>query len=196
MTHDFEAVLQFWFGDDDPIGVQQGKWFQKSEPFDQDLRERFAGTYAAAVAGELDDWAQAPRSALARIVVLDQFSRNLFRGSPRTWAQDPVALAAARAAIAAGHDAALRPVERSFVYMPFMHAEDVAAQDECVALFERLAAAVPVDRREPFAGTLKYAVIHRDIVARFGRFPHRNAVLSRDSTPEEIEFLQGPNSSF
>ena len=135
--------------------------------------------------GELDRWRSTPLAALALIVVLDQFSRNLFRGTPRAFVGDPAALAAAASAIERGFDRLLSAQERTFAYMPFEHAEDLAAQRRSLALFGALD---PDD--------IDYAKRHHDIIARFGRFPHRNAALGRESTPEEIEFLKRPGSSF
>ncbi len=135
--------------------------------------------------GGLEQWRSTPLAALALVVVLDQFSRNMFRGTPRAFAGDPAALAAATVALERGFDRLLSPAERIFMYLPFEHAEDLAAQHRSLALFEAL---------DP--NDLEYARRHHEIIARFGRFPHRNAVLGRESTPEEIEFLKGPGSSF
>jgi uncharacterized protein (DUF924 family) len=138
-----------------------------------------------AVRGELDRWRSTPLAALALVVVLDQFSRNMFRGTPRAFAGDPAALAAAASVIERGFDRPLSAQERTFVYMPFEHAEDLAAQRRSLALFEAL---------DP--NDMEYARRHHEIIARFGRFPHRNSLLGRESTPEEIEFLKRPGSSF
>lgn len=135
--------------------------------------------------GELDRWRSTPLAALALIVVLDQFSRNMFRGTPRAFVGDPAALAAAAGVIERGFDRLLSAQERSFAYMPFEHAEDLAAQRRSLALFEAL---------DP--NDMQYAKRHHEIIVRFGRFPHRNAVLGRESTSEEIEFLKRPGSSF
>jgi len=137
------------------------------------------------VHGELDRWRSTPLAALALIVVLDQFSRNMFRETPRAFVGDPAALAAAASVIERGFDRLLSAQERTFVYMPFEHSEDLAAQRRSLALFEAL---------DP--NDMEYAKRHHEIIARFGRFPHRNAVLGRESTPEEIEFLKRPGSSF
>jgi len=137
------------------------------------------------VRGELEQWRSTPLAALALVVVLDQFSRNMFRGSPGAFAGDPAALAAAAGAIERGFDRLLSAQERTFVYMPFEHAEDLEAQRRSLALFEAL---------DP--NDMEYARRHHEIIARFGRFPHRNAVLGRESTPEEIEFLKRSGSSF
>ena len=135
--------------------------------------------------GELERWQSTPLAALALVVVLDQFSRNMFRGTRRAFAGDPAALAAATHMLEGGFDRLLCAQERTFVYMPFEHAEDLAAQRRSLVLFEAL---------DP--NDMEYARRHHDIIARFGRFPHRNAVLGRESTPEEIEFLKRPGSSF
>ncbi len=189
-----QDVLRFWFGTPDPAGTCEFRpvWFQRDVAFDTELRERFSGLYAQACAGELDHWVHEPGTALALIILLDQLSRNLHRNDPRTWAQDPHALRLCEQALAAGHDTALGPLQRTFLYMPLMHSEDIAHQERCVALFERIEA----DSPGTVSGGLKAARDHRDIVQRFGRFPHRNATLGRVSTAEELEFLTQPGSSF
>lgn len=186
--HSPEAVLDFWFGTD---GQARAEWFRKDDAFDRLIAGRFGALVERALAGELRDWEAQPASALALILLLDQFTRNIFRGTPRAFAGDALALAAARALVASSGDAALPPLGRSFVYLPFEHAEDLAAQHEAVRLFSALEASAPQAK-----GMLEYALRHRDIVARFGRFPHRNAILGRESTPEEIAFLREPGSSF
>lgn len=153
-------------------------WFRKDAAFDTLFRNRFLAAHEAAARGELDHWLATPDGALALILLLDQFPRNCFRGEARMFATDAHAVAAADAAIAAGYDMALPDDIRVFVYLPFEHAEDLALQDRCVALCAPL--------REDYA---RYAVLHRDIIARFGRFPHRNEILGRPSTPEEIAYL-------
>ena len=144
-----------------------------------------------AAAGRLDDWADRPEGLLALIVLLDQFPRNLFRNAPRAFATDAQALALAQQALAQGVDAQLMPVARAFIYLPFEHSEDLAMQDRAVALFSALA-----QHGEAFASYLDYAERHRDVIRRFGRFPHRNAILGRASTPEEIAFLARPGAGF
>jgi uncharacterized protein (DUF924 family) len=146
--------------------------------FDSAFRACFLDSHEQAAAGRLDQWAQTPDGALALVLLLDQFPRNVFRGDARMFATDARAVAAAEAAIAAGHDSAVDEQLRVFLYLPFEHAEDLALQDRCVALCAPL--------REDY---LRFAIVHRDIIARFGRFPHRNAVLGRESTPEELAFL-------
>ncbi len=154
------------------------------------VRERFLATVERAAAGDLTAWEMEPRSLLALIVVLDQFPRNMFRGNARAFATDAHALAAAQRMVAAGWDQGLSPVERMFVYLPFEHAEDAAMQARALELFDRIAAAPEL------GDVIDYARRHQAVIARFGRFPHRNEILGRVSTPEEIEFLSQPGSSF
>jgi uncharacterized protein (DUF924 family) len=186
-------VLDFWFGaPDDPQHLLPRKqWFVKDEAFDALIRERFGAVIESAIAGACAHWAATPSSALAQIVVLDQFTRNAWRGSARAFAGDARALAAAQALVAVGHDRTLPGVRRQFVYLPFEHAEDLVMQSESVRLFAQL------ERDEPAVGELLiWAQRHHDVIERFGRFPHRNAALGRASTLEEIAFLQQPGSSF
>ena len=189
---DFREVLDFWFGPaDSPVcGRPREAWFRKLEAFDEAIRARFLELHRQAAGGHLQSWEAEPDSLLALIVVLDQFPRNMFRGTSRAFATDAQALAAAQLAVARGFDRLLAPVQRWFVYLPFEHAEDPAVQRRCLELFEDL-------RADPdSAETIDYARRHGEIIARFGRFPHRNAVLGRISTPEEIEFLKQPGSGF
>ncbi len=174
-----EDVLSFWFAD-------PARWWRKDPAFDDEIRSRFAGLHAAVVRGEHEAWRDTPRGALAYVIVLDQFSRNMFRDSARMFAGDAQALSAARATVDRGDDHALTSDERLFLYMPFMHSEELADQDRCMTLLEALGRSFELD----------YARRHRDIVARFGRFPHRNQLLGRTPTPEELEFLKQPGSSF
>lgn len=189
---DFREVLDFWFG---PAGSpEHGRpreaWFRKSNAFDDAMRARFLDLHQLAADGQLQAWAAASDSLLALIVVLDQFPRNLFRGTSRAFATDAQALAAAQSAVARGFDRLLLPMQRWFVYLPFEHAEDLALQRRCLDLFEGL-------RSDPDSGgSIDYARRHFEVIARFGRFPHRNATLGRASTPEEVEFLRQPGSSF
>ena len=180
-------MLDFWFGapDSRERGRPRKSWFQKSEALDAEIRRRFLATWERAARGELGSWQTTPLASLALVVALDQFPRNMFRGTERAFASDSLALAAARETIARGFDRLLSPVERSFVYLPFAHAEDLAAQRRSLALSHGLE---PEEARS--------AKRHYEIITRFGRFPHRNAVLGRPSTPEETEFLKRPGSSF
>lgn len=189
------AILTFWFGDPrDPqsdYGQQRKAWFQKDLAFDAQIRQRFLTDYERAVAGECDRWADTPHGTLALILVFDQFPRNLFRSDPQSFATDPQALALARHAVDQGWDRALLPVERLFIYLPFEHSETLADQHQSVALFEGLVQTAP-----ELESTLDYAYRHREVIARFGRFPHRNDVLARATTPAEAEFLTQPGSRF
>jgi uncharacterized protein (DUF924 family) len=187
-----DEVLAFWFGrEDEPdYGEFREAWFRKDPEFDQQVQERFGPLYERAAAGELDGWREEARSCLALVICLDQFPRNMFRGDGRTHATDDKALETARYALERALDRELPPFQRVFVYMPFMHSESVEDQRRSVELFGRLA-------ERPGAPDLtSYAVGHMEIVERFGRFPHRNVILGRETTPEEAEFLQGPDSSF
>jgi uncharacterized protein (DUF924 family) len=183
-----QQVLRFWFGD---TPVARAEWFKKDAAFDAQIAERFGPLIEQALAGGLGDWADAPDTALARILLLDQFTRNAFRDTPRAFAGDARALAAAREMVARGQDQALPPLRRAFVYLPFEHAEDRAVQRESLVLHAALA------RDDPsLASQEDYAKRHAEIIERFGRFPHRNLVLGRVSTDEERAFLQQPGSSF
>ncbi len=177
----FEQVLTFWFTETAPK-----QWWKVDAAFDAAVQERFSGLHRAAHLGELWKWRRFPRGRLAEIIVLDQFSRNMFRGTPQAFASDPMALALAPEAVADGHDMKLAPRERAFVYMPYQHSESRKIQEESVHLFKLLGAAEQHD----------FAMRHKAIIDRFGRYPHRNQILGRHSTPEELEFLQEPGSSF
>jgi uncharacterized protein (DUF924 family) len=189
------AILNFWFDDpaasDSQYGQQRQVWFKKDPDFDQQVRERFLDTYGQARQGAYQDWADTARGALALIILLDQLPRNMFRGTPKCFESDAQALAIAQGAIAQQYDQALIPVERLFLYLPLEHSENLTHQEQCVALFEAL-----VQDEPELQTTLDYAYRHRDVIARFGRFPHRNEVLGRASTPEEETFLQQPGSRF
>lgn len=189
------AVLDFWFlpAGDPAHNRFRRDWFRQSDAFDAAVGERFGALVDAALAGGLREWEATADGGLALILLLDQFTRNLFRGTARAFAGDAAALAAAQNLVASGRDKNLPPIRRWFVFMPFEHSESLLDQERSVALFAGL-------RREAqdaaFDAAYDYAVRHRDIVERFGRFPHRNAPLGRASTPEEIEFLKQPGSSF
>lgn len=179
-------VIRFWFGSAD----RDKRWFQKDDAFDREVRVRFLALHEQAAARALEPWKDAPADCLALVVVLDQFPRNMFRGSARAFATDTAALAAAKHAVAKAYDRHMPPEQRLFLYLPFEHSESLADQERACELIRPLA---------DFAVTAevyRYALAHRDIIRRFGRFPHRNVLLGRASTPEEIEFLKGPGSSF
>ena len=166
-------VLAFW------RDAGPKKWFTKDAAFDEDIRARFLATYEAAAAGDLAAWEATPEGALALAIVLDQFPRNMFRNDARTYAADPLARAVAERAIARGFDGQVPEGERQFFYLPFEHSEALADQEKCVALC----------RATGDAELLKWAEIHADIIRKFGRFPHRNAILGRATAPEEQAFL-------
>lgn len=181
-------VLVFWFGDkaaDGPLRPRR-VWFQADRAFDHACSEQFADAVTAACAGRLDDWAATPEGALALVLLLDQFSRNIHRGRAAAFAGDEHARKVSGAAVARGFDLTLEPVERLFFYLPFEHSEALADQERSCQLIGTLGD----------AEWLRYAERHREIIARFGRFPHRNAILGRASTAEETAFLKEPDSSF
>lgn len=185
-----DEVLDFWFGQ--PRAQQpRAEWFRKDAAFDLGIRQRFGVTVQAALAGGLRDWDARPAGALARILVLDQFTRNAFRDTPGAFAGDALALAAAQALVAGGGHLKLAPLQRWFAYMPFEHAEDLHAQRQSLQLFAELAAQHPA-----LADAHRWAVKHSEVVQRFGRYPHRNAILARVSTDLEREFLTQPGSTF
>ncbi|MFM9438309.1 uncharacterized protein (DUF924 family) [Janthinobacterium sp. CG_23.3] len=185
------AVLDFWFGAAEPLAAR-AEWFRKDARFDGQVLARFGEVIGEALAGGLADWDRdGARGTLARILLLDQFTRNVYRDTPAAFGGDRLALQLARALVDGGADQALAPWQRAFVYMPFEHAEDAAMQQCAVALFTRLAQADP-----GFEGMLDFARRHRDVIARFGRFPQRNAILGRASTAAELDFLGQPGSGF
>ncbi|HEU4613490.1 MAG TPA: DUF924 family protein [Kofleriaceae bacterium] len=190
-----DDVIEFWFGTEpEPTEETMRRWFVRDDAFDAEIRTRFGALHARAAAGGLTDWLATPRGTLALLIVLDQFSRNLYRDDARAFAQDGRALAIARELWFSGRARELTPIQRMFVLLPFEHAEDREIQREGVAAFEQLAA-------EPGAPAmlavgLDYARRHAEVIERFGRFPHRNEVLGRESTPEERAFLQQPGSRF
>lgn len=189
-----QDVLDFWFlpPTDPDHGKPRAVWFRKDDAFDAAIAGRFGALITQAVAGGLREWDdQGPEGTLARILVLDQFTRNSARGTPGAFAGDALALAAAHGLVDSGAHLALLPAQRSFAYMPFEHAEDAAMQELAVRLFTDLAAEHP-----GFESSLDYALQHRGVIARFGRFPHRNPILGRASTPEELEYLAQPGSGF
>jgi uncharacterized protein (DUF924 family) len=188
-----EALLAFWFGHGPQAGAspaeRQRQWFASDPAFDAALRARFGPLVDDAAAGRLDVWCASPRGRLALILLLDQLPRNLFRGQARAFATDAAASACTLAGIDAGHDRALNLIERSFFYLPLQHAEDLALQELSVAKCEALALEAPPALRDALAAGVEYAVLHRDLIARFGRFPHRNRVLGRSPTAAETRHL-------
>jgi uncharacterized protein (DUF924 family) len=179
--HRPETVVTFWFED-----IEPGMWWVKDAAFDAQIRERFGAALEQAAAGELFAWRDTPRGRLAEVIVLDQFSRNIHRDTPQAFACDPMAVALAQEAVRNGAPDALSPIQRHFLYMPFMHSESRVIQAWADALF----------RDNGLQQNYDFAVRHRRIIERFGRYPHRNAILGRTSTPEEELFLKQPDSSF
>ena len=177
----YKQVLDFWF---DPENKEF--WFSKSDEFDLELEEKFGHTLQQAMQCELWTWRETAEGRLAEIIVLDQFSRNLFRNHPASFAQDPLALSLAQEAVRLDLDQQLAPDQRCFMYMPFMHSESKIIHAQALQLFEALGNPMNLD----------FELKHKTIIDRFGRYPHRNQILERESTPEEVEFLTQPNSSF
>ncbi|HTF96698.1 MAG TPA: DUF924 family protein [Cellvibrio sp.] len=177
----YDDILDFWFND---LSPQQ--WWAKDEKLDREIARRFGELHAQASRCELFDWRMAAKGRLAEIIILDQFSRNIYRDKPQSFANDPLALALAQEALAVDADKALSPVERSFLYLPFMHSESVEIHRIAVILYSA----------QGLESNLDYELQHKLIIDRFGRYPHRNNILGRESTPDEIEFLKQPGSSF
>jgi uncharacterized protein (DUF924 family) len=195
-----EDVHHFWFADtvEDPHAADERRdlWFRCSPAFDDEIRERFGSTIAQAARGELSGWECAPRSCVSLVIVLDQFPRNAYRNTVTAFASDHLGLALTRRAIVARYVDRLSTVECAFLLMPYQHAENVAAQREGIVHFERMTAAAPPQWR-PFAeNTLQFARRHLEIIERFGRFPHRSAVLGRSSTPAEQAYLDSKPDTF
>lgn len=195
-----EQVLQFWFGPTDPEGCSSpefsSRWYKKSQAFDAEVKRSFESTYDDIAAGRLDGWHGEPLGWLASVVVLDQFSRNMFRDTAKMYSADPLAQRFASEGIGQGLDQVLKGHQRAFAYMPLMHSENLADQERCVELFQHALEQASPATHPIFSMNLKYAISHRDIVKKWGRFPHRNEILSRSSTEEEIAFLKTPGSRF
>ena len=178
---DASAVHSFWFEEIDPK-----KWWVKDDAFDQLIRQRFADLHGQAARCELYPWRNSPQGRLAEIIVLDQFSRNIFRNKPQAFAHDALALALAQAAVECGADQTFNAAEKSFLYMPFMHSESLHIHEIAMRLFAQ----------PGLENNYDFEKKHKAVIERFGRYPHRNAILRRPSTPEEIEYLQQPGSGF
>ena len=195
-----DEVLEFWFGRQaDDLAVAREKntlWFGGDAAADDLIRKRFGELREHAVRGELVDWERSAQGSLGLILLVDQFSRNIHRGKPAAFQYDQLARGWARRLIGGGGYARLRPIQRLFVCLPLEHSENIADQQQSVALLEQLVRDVPKVQHRIFEEYADYARHHRDVVARYGRFPHRNKILGRESTAEEIEFLKLPNSSF
>ncbi|MCF2908233.1 DUF924 domain-containing protein [Pseudoalteromonas sp. DL2-H2.2] len=175
---EYQEIYQFWF-----VECQEQDWWQKSAQFDNKITTRFAQLHEQAMAGELAEWRKTAVGALCEIIVLDQFSRNMFRDTPAAFASDPLALCLAQHAIEKGFDQQLEKTQRTFMYLPFMHSESLKVHQQADALFKSLP-------------NYEFELAHKKIIEQFGRYPHRNAILGRESSPEELAFLQTPGSSF
>ena len=197
---DADQILDYWFGsnpDDAMVAKEKGRaWWSADPVIDVEIRSRFADRVEAAGRNELAEWAETPSGLLALILLTDQFPRNIFRNTPLAFAFDAAALAYCKHGIVRGFDLQLRPIERVFHYLPLEHSEALGDQDESVRLYSELAQSVPPGQLKLFAGYRTYAERHREIIARFGRFCHRNRILDRPSRPEEEAFLRQPGSSF
>jgi uncharacterized protein (DUF924 family) len=195
-----DTILEFWFGlnaDDKAVAAEQSKlWWMKHPETDQRIRQRFEAYVAKAANGELDTWSATPRGRLALILLTDQFPRNIYRDTPQAFSFDPLARSWSKEGIRHGLDKSLRPIERVFFYLPLEHSESLEDQEQSVALYQELIADAGPEQKSTFDGFLDFAIRHRDIVKRFDRFPHRNRILGRKSTAEEIAFLQEKGSSF
>lgn len=191
MGKTIEDILQFWFGELNQDGMSspacEKRWFTGGADFDREINQQFGALVDQAVQGNLDHWADADQGLIALVLLLDQFTRNIYRDTPQAFAGDPIALELSRQTVAAGRDVALPRIHRVFLYIPYEHSEDLGAQNEGVALFDRLLAEFADPRISSYRD---YAVAHRNIIDRFGRFPHRNASLGRDSSAEELEHLK------
>jgi uncharacterized protein (DUF924 family) len=195
-----DDILAFWFGDalaaPEQVSERVELWFRKNDAFDREVARRFGSLPELAAQGALAPWRGKPSSALALVLVLDQFPRNLYRGSARAFEFDPFALGVTLDAIARGFDSALHPLQASFFYLPLEHAEDAEQQERAVELFEQLTARAPAELRSMFENFTSYARRHREVIRRFGRFPHRNAILNRPSTATETAYLESGGDRF
>jgi uncharacterized protein (DUF924 family) len=195
-----EFILDFWFGkltDDTQYPKEHAKmWFMKSEQTDRLIHQNFEIDLQKAAQNKLDSWKETAKGALALVLLLDQFSRNIYRDTPKSFAQDSKALETALEAIHKGLDKKVRPIQRVFFYLPFEHSEDLEMQKQSVALCNDLVKTAPPELEKVCTSFKDYALHHFEIIQKFGRFPHRNKILGRPSTPEEIEFLKQPGSSF
>lgn len=183
MRNTRKEIIHFWFEESQP---QQ--WFQKNDSYDREIKERFSVAYDMAREGLCDHWTVEAEGSLAFCILLDQFPRNMFRGSPKAFETDAMALDVAKAAIEKGFDKVLPVIKRRFLYLPFEHSESIEDQKRCVALFEQ------IKEEDPLA--YDYAVRHLEVIEKYGRFPHRNKILGRQNTPEEEEYLADPDAGF
>lgn len=194
-----ESILNFWFadiGDGFEIGQQQALWYGGGEALDQDIREQFAPWLQSAKADLLKDWCNTPQGTLALVLLLDQFSRNIHRGDGEAFAGDAQALAIVKEGVENGVDLQLTWVQRSFFYMPFEHSEQLSDQNQAVELFEQLLLQAPNSGEKYLQSSLRFAIHHREIIQQFGRFPHRNESLQRESTVQELAYLNSGGARF
>jgi uncharacterized protein (DUF924 family) len=195
-----DAILAFWFKEQElsapQIDHRMDIWFGEDAAFDHEIQESFAADVEKASAGKLDHWAHEPRGRLALIILLDQFRRNIHRGTAKAYEKDRTALKLCVEGAMEKKDRGLTPIQRAFFYMPLQHAESRKVQAKSVALFNKLAEAVSPTYQETFLTMAQFAELHRDIVEQFGRFPHRNSVLGRENTPEEEQYLAGDSPDF
>jgi uncharacterized protein (DUF924 family) len=200
MNVTIEKILEFWFGtfpdaySSDPASVEM--WFENGSQYDQEIFIKFGETYERASSGEMDQWMDMPRGKLALIILLDQFSRHIHRNQAESFSQDLKAQEICIDGISAGDDFKLHPVERSFFYLPLEHAEDIERQELSVQAFAQLVQDVPEPHQQQFKSSLDYAVRHHYVIEQFGRFPELNEILGRESTGEELEFIESGEYSF
>jgi uncharacterized protein (DUF924 family) len=194
------SIIRFWFGDDPQKSASdtayQQLWWSKQDAIDQQIRQRFEATVLLAAEGALRKWESTASGLLALIILTDQFPRNIYRGTAKSFEYDRLALAWCLTGIEEAKDQQVMPIQRLFWYLPLEHSESIAHQDKCVSLVERLVAEAPSDDKPAFRDFLNYAERHREVIRRFDRFPHRNAILGRESSAEEEIFLKAPGSSF
>lgn len=194
---DASSVIEFWLGTEPEVPkALQERWWRKDAAFDAEVASKFGDLHRRAATGELDSWSETANGRLALILVLDQFSRNLHRDSPLAWSHDAKAQALTLEGIERSHDRLISLYGRVFLYMPLMHAEDPSLQKRSIDMYQALANEAPPSQASAFHNNLEFARRHQEIVDRFGRFPHRNAILGRPSSAEESAFLKEPNSSF
>jgi uncharacterized protein (DUF924 family) len=199
-TEIVQSILQFWFGGSASArqcsNLKSSLWWSKDEDIDRDITERFAAVTDELLQGKFSEWLNTPEGVLASIICLDQFPRNMYRGNARCYSYDYMALQHANSLVTRDLDQELDPIQRVFAYLPFQHSEKLDNQARSLALYSALVASVSAEDRDLFEGNYRSAVKHHEIVREYGRFPHRNSILGRRSTPRELEFLEKPGSSF
>ena len=196
IINEWRPGLDFWFGSDGSGAGQESLWWEKQPENDEAIRQQFGCFVNGLAEGGYRSWLASPEGRLAAIIVIDQFSRNIFRNDPRAFANDHLALQWSLDGISCGEDLLLTPIQRVFFYMPLEHSESAAMQQLSVSNFEALCAAAPKSEHVQYEGFLDFARRHAEVIERFNRFPHRNSVLGRESTPQELAFLERPGSSF